>query len=281
MIITFKELFEVNEIQVDILRAVCEVCDKLNIKCYMVHGSLLGSIRNGKFVPGDDDIDIAMHRKDYELFLKEAPKYLPEYYFVQNHESDKNYPLNFAKVRDSRTTYIIDVARKLDINHGIYIDLFPIDNAIVPGFKSKVSHFINKICSLRISSVFVIENDTKSKKLVRFMAKILCPSVKCAINHREKSFKSRKFSGFIQVTGGKPKESQIPYAWFDGSQDGEFEGVKIDMPKDYDSYLTKIYGDYKNRTLIENKENDENNIEVNACCIDISKPYTEHTSDWK
>ena len=64
MILSYTEMAKINAVQTEMLREVTEVCEKLGIKYYMVHGSLLGTIRNGKFVLGDDDIDIAFFRKE-------------------------------------------------------------------------------------------------------------------------------------------------------------------------------------------------------------------------
>lgn len=271
MLISHKELEKINRVQVDILKEVSSVCEKLNVKFFMVHGSLLGTIRNNSFVPDDDDIDIALFREDYEKFCVEAPKLLKEKYFVQTNKTDAKYPMEFAKVRDCDTTYVIENSRKLPINHGIYIDVFPIDYAFTKKVKLKTLKY--KLLNLRISSILELGKTSFIRKCACLLAKIIYPSWGKAVEKRNKLLTGEKINDNVMITGGKLKERSIPYLWFDGAIESVFEGVKVYIPKNYDAYLTQIYGDYKNRTLIENKFSDDDNIEINACYVDVENSF--------
>ncbi len=277
MILSYEDMAKINAVQTEMLRDVTEVCKKLNIRYFMVHGSLLGTVRNSRFVPGDDDIDIAFLRKDYELFIAKAPEFLDKNYFIQSNTTEDSYPLEFAKLRDSRTTYIIESAKHLPINHGVYIDIFPMDNYPVRNkISSKLFGLRFKLLKFRVRSVWNLPDTSFAKKLVSLAAKIYCPSTKAAIKQIDKMLISEKESNLVRVSGGKPKEQGMPAEWFADTEEGIFEGVKVWVPKGYSEYLTKIYGDYKNRTLLENKESNDEGVEVNACVVDVTKPYTEY-----
>lgn len=276
MLVSHEKLQEINKVQIEILSAISDVCQKLNVKFYMVHGSLLGTIRNQKFVPDDDDIDIALLREDYELFMQEAPKMLEEHYFVQTHDTDGEYPLAFGKVRDSRTTYVVQDAKNLNINHGIYVDVFPIDNCRKNGLRSKFVELKYKLLSMRIATVFDLKNESVKKKIVRFGTKVIFPSNSAAIRSREKLLKYDKQSGFVRMTGGKPSEQRMPSSWFENALESKFENVSVYIPEEYDKYLTQIYGEYDKRTLIENKISDSENIEINACIVDTDKSFVKY-----
>ena len=116
--------------ELEILKNFISCCEKMNLTYYIAFGTLLGAIRHKGFIPWDDDVDVCMPREDYDRFIREGGKYLPENYFIQTMESDPKYALNFAKLRDSNTTlfekHVIDV----DINHGVFIDIFPLDGYI-------------------------------------------------------------------------------------------------------------------------------------------------------
>lgn len=42
------------------------VCAKYGLHYYLICGSLLGAVRHGDFIPWDDDVDVAMPRRDFD-----------------------------------------------------------------------------------------------------------------------------------------------------------------------------------------------------------------------
>jgi len=272
MYATLEEMKKINNVQLDLFKATVDACEKLHIKWFMVHGSLLGTICNSGFVPYDDDIDIAMSRKDYERFLKEAPALIGKDYFIQSNISDKHYPLLFAKVRDSRTTYICERVRNIDMHHGIYIDIFPIDRSIS---KDKVRSFLLRFFSLRCSVSMYWEKPSAEQKLKKMIMSILCPSVRGAIRMSEALLRSARASDKVTITGGKPQEGALPAAWFESSEERRFEGIKVFVPAGYDESLRLIYGEYETFDLVADKMVDDK-VLINAHIVDVEKPYTAY-----
>ena len=115
------------ELEFRILVEFDRVCKELGLTYYLVCGSALGAAKYGGFIPWDDDIDVALPRKEYEIFLEKGPLLLPEWAFVQNYRTDCQFPLLGTKIRDSRTTYVERMCEKLPIHHGVFIDVFPLD----------------------------------------------------------------------------------------------------------------------------------------------------------
>ena len=112
------------KIEFEMLKEFVRICDELNLRYYLVCGSALGAAKYGGFIPWDDDVDVALPRPDYDVFCQRAQDMLPKHLFLQNHKTDPNYPMIFSKIRHSGTTYVEKSLAKLNMNHGIYTDIF-------------------------------------------------------------------------------------------------------------------------------------------------------------
>ena len=89
--------------ELQILKEIDKICQDNNIEYYLCGGTLLGAIRHKGFSPWDDDIDIAMTRKNYCKFLKICQEKLPNEYFLDCYETNKKYYFPYAKVKMKNT----------------------------------------------------------------------------------------------------------------------------------------------------------------------------------
>ncbi len=125
----------------NILLALDNVCKEHHLRYYLWAGTMLGAVRHKGFIPWDDDLDIAMPRKDYDLLMKNAKEWMPEPFEVVSYETDpQNYPLPFAKIQDGSTTLI----ERMHLSYlgGIYLDVFPLDGMPFSRMKQRL-HFIH------------------------------------------------------------------------------------------------------------------------------------------
>lgn len=262
---------EIHQVQLNIFKEFIGVCEKLEIKYYLVHGSLLGAVRYKGFFPYDDDIDVAMPRKDYDIFIAKAQRYLSDNLFVQCYKTEHDYPLVFAKLRDSNTTFIQPALEKLNVNKGIYIDIFPID--FYPENKIQVikTKFIEKLYKLRIIAKM---NKKRSilKKAAITVTKILLPNwnkVMLKLDNLYVNINSNK----CLLHGGKSQEKGIDFNIFGEGKKLLFEGLKVRVPSRYEEYLNIIYGDYKNFSPSAKYMLGKDMVEVSAKIIDVNKSY--------
>lgn len=87
--------------QMTLLNDILTIADRHSIQIWVDYGTLLGAVRHHGYVPWDDDIDICIMRKDYEIFTDMLAKELPNWCTVYNFYSQKNYnqPKTFISSR--------------------------------------------------------------------------------------------------------------------------------------------------------------------------------------
>ena len=113
--------------QLEIAKEIKKICDENEIKYFLDSGTLLGAVRHKSFIPWDDDLDIGMLRDDYEKFINIAPQKLSNNFILQTWKTDEEYANAFAKIRMKNTLYIESSTNGNNMNHGIFIDVFPYD----------------------------------------------------------------------------------------------------------------------------------------------------------
>ncbi len=109
----------------DMLKWFHNYCVENDIKYYIIAGTMLGAARHNGFIPWDDDVDVAIPRKDYMKVIEDL-KVQRDKYIVESPLSDApDYKYSFAKLYDTTTT-LTEHARK-DCTRGVYLDIFPLD----------------------------------------------------------------------------------------------------------------------------------------------------------
>ncbi len=131
--------------QLDLYLIFKEICKKYGLKHWVMYGSLLGAVRHSGFIPWDDDIDVAMPRKDFDIFLKIAPNELSEPYSLQCPYTSPNCFITNVTMRNSNGTFTPKVFRKLDYNKGIPLDIFPFDYCDINKWKQDKEKILEHI----------------------------------------------------------------------------------------------------------------------------------------
>lgn len=258
--------------ELDLLRQFIQVCQALNLKYYMVGGTLLGAVRHKGFIPWDDDIDIAMPRADYEVFLQKGQALLEPPYFIQSFETDPRYPMNFAKLRNDDTTFVESSLGHLPIHHGVYIDIFPLD--FYPDDLRQVRRLKRKkyFLSGRIAAAFRYEKLPLRSRLKHILCRLLHPSLGRTVRRQERLFRSvTQGSRLVNHCGAWGDKEISPAHWFAEGCLLEFEGLPVQAPKEYHLWLTQVYGDYMQLPPVEKRRGHHHTDR-----IDLNRPYIHY-----
>ena len=95
---TIEEVRKYQLAQLELMRLMHELCDKLNLTYYLIGGTLLGAVRHGGFIPWDPDIDIAMPREDYEKIREYFSQLDSDRYLYQHYSTEKNHLFPAKKI---------------------------------------------------------------------------------------------------------------------------------------------------------------------------------------
>ena len=273
MKITEQQLRDIKSLGIEMFGHFTNACDKLGLRYYLVAGTLLGAVRHKGFIPWDDDIDVGMPREDYERFIAEGQKYMPDGFFIQAIQTESDYLANFAKIRNSNTTFIEKSVKNRNINHGVYLDIFPLDLYPETEKAQKHFHILDKIYSRRIAAEYCVEENGIKRRIVSAILKLVYPSVKTVVEKREALItslkKSDRCANFSGIYGTR---EVMPIEWYGDGVVLEFEGIEAIAPREYDKWLTQVYGDYM-QLPSEDKRVPHHSVSI----IDFEKPYTYYT----
>lgn len=247
------DIEDLQKVDLDLFKILIKIFEQHNLTYFLSGGTLLGAVRHKGFIPWDDDIDISMPRKDYEKFLTLYLDELPDYIETTNFYIDPKYKYFITRVlnknmrvREIRTGEITNPA----------VDILPLDGSPNNLLFRKIYYF--KIMSLRaLISLSYKDNIDKLRKrnmieklviriglLIPFN-KIFNPhqlKIKIDKNMKKYEMSNSRYSGCLM--GAYRTNQMVPTEWFSKGTRYKFEDIYVNGPKDYENYLTQMYGDF-------------------------------------
>lgn len=115
------------EKEYEILVQFDKLCRDNHLQYFLAYGTAIGAVRHGGFIPWDDDVDVLMLREDYEKLCRLPQDRFPRKLKLRTVYTEVEHPYLFAKLCDISTTYVEENAKHLNISHGVFIDIFPLD----------------------------------------------------------------------------------------------------------------------------------------------------------
>lgn len=255
-----SELTRVQSLSLELYLCFQSFCQDHGLTVMLGGGSVLGAIRHGGFIPWDDDVDVFMPRRDYDLLLDSICNELPSSLFLCAPNGPYRAEKRHAVLFDS--TKSINRIEGNDYRKCIGIDIFPLEN--YPS--STLSHMIKwplylLLCLAATTTRLWFDRKTPTtynqaiilSKRGRFEYRIrlmigfilsFLPYYKWLdisdrfISRTKPSGKVYIPSIFGSVNNPVNSEVMLPPIW------GVFDGVQVLLPHNPKGYLEYEYGDW-------------------------------------
>ena len=247
---------ERKKLQLDILQKIDALCREQGFRYYLNSGTLLGAVRHKGYIPWDDDIDITMPRPDYEAFYR---------FFKENNTDDE---MQLISYRDKTSIYpffkmvnpkTIVIEHYIDPKYrtGAWVDIFPLD-----GVKKNDSEPFKLNAKAHAKYNVVVANPnygtTKFRKLVK---RILVPlyrkndiyEIARNLDNQVASTPICPENDIALVVWSYGEQERMPYSILEATE-LEFEGKMFLAPRDWDQYLTSVYGQYMELPPVDQRE---------------------------
>lgn len=258
-------------IELEMMLAFDSICKKYNLKYFLMYGTLLGAIRHKGFIPWDDDVDVGMPRNDYEKLLTLKDKFqFP--HFLQCHGTDKEYCSSYTRLRNANTTAISKMLKYQNMNHGIFLDIFPFDNT--PGIETENRHEIIDTLNRENGTFMKLKNpelDEKNKLRVQnYSGRNPTDTLKeideiaTQFNNQETEYVCSIVNTMGKFDFFKKEDVYNTILW-------DYEGFKFPIPSGYDNVLKEIFGNYMEMPPLEKR-----GVQHNHYIFDPDQPYKNY-----
>lgn len=244
-------------VELDIVKEIVRICEENDITYYISGGTYLGAVRHKGFIPWDDDADIAMPREDYERFLEIAPRQANPRFELVTYKNDKDYLHYPAKLTcsDKKVINKSTIDQKIE---NAWVDIFPLDG-MPSNFLANRIHRFNLLFKRLMLQYAAFDKIVKMNKKDRPLHERILIGIRKYIKIGKNADPKKKLDKIDKALKKCPAATSKYYVNFMGSYkfksiiskevyaEGaqyEFEGLKLNGPKYYDTYLTQIYGDY-------------------------------------
>ena len=264
-------LEKLHQAELEMFKDFSNLCEKNKIEYFAISGTAIGAVRHQGFIPWDDDIDLALLRKDYERFVKAMKKdqeFCKKYDLWGPDQPHKYYNLQ-PTLMFKDTVFVNENAYAGKYRPGILMDIFIYDN--LPEDEKKAVRIIKKCTRYKI--LYIVRNVNhfkllKGKEPVQKVKNIICGFLRLVLRAFPKSDEILFRRFMMYATMYRDKTDKYTCLFDPGSSIMDirksesyptvklpFEDTEIRLVKNYDQQLKKHMGNYMEVPPIEKRTN--------------------------
>ena len=237
-----------------LLREFHRICVENDLLYTVTGGTCLGAVRHQGFIPWDDDADVCMPRKAYDEFVALClnGKLSQGFTLQVRGEKEPNYFDSFVRLRLDHTLCVIPYHEESGWNHlGVFMDIFPYDETNLSDIK-KIGQrkkkylfarrlLVNKLCKRRPS----LQSKLLHIVLLPFSLSFLEKKEANAIRTLKGGATTAGYEAYVDLNSPYSLDRAVfPLKLFDDRKLVKFESIEVFVPKQYDAFLTIMFGDY-------------------------------------
>lgn len=241
--------------ELDMVKSFVSVCEKHNLTYYIMGGTLLGAVRHKGFIPWDNDVDMAMPRKDFNKLLEIGATAFEKPMFFQTPVTEQGrFFCTYVKIRDERGTAASEAEYNKGINCGMFIDVFCLDE--IPDVKWHRNLYVRKLNEIAKMQRFCFDKPVggglsanAKHALQRLVYRLVYHSPNATQLFRVYHRNAGKFAG-----KGCKEVAHLDFGYHEkfvwnrsdwaNAVQLDFEGMKLNAPAGYEAILKHQYGDY-------------------------------------
>ncbi|OXS55880.1 hypothetical protein B1A99_21890 [Cohnella sp. CIP 111063] len=274
-----NKLNELQAVELDILKEFMRVAKREGLTWFAMFGTLLGAVRHNGFIPWDDDIDIALPRKEYDR-LRLSQHWFSEPYFLQTPQNDPAAAPHFIRLRRSDTAILMNFPNGYTRggHMGAYIDILPLDDMPNGDVAKRVQETVAKMQVQMFASAALDECEgaeiPEGKERFCYGAGGISGQYDFLAGRYERfcSKYSNQLYYSIPVLGGEKGGKVYDKKWFSEGVEMDFENLKIPVPVGYQETLIVSYPN----GLYEPDVKDRKPKQRDHCIVDLNRSYQEY-----